>query len=99
MSTLSERLSESRHSVGLSARELSALAGLSNAAVTRLENENRPRPSAATIAALSNVLGCTFAWLLDGTGDAPSAELMRSSVDAARARRAAPHHSATGTEG
>ena len=100
MSTLSERLAHGRRTVGLSASELSALAGLSSAAVTRLENENRPRPSASTIAALSAVLGCTFAWLLDGTGEEPMAEAMRLSVAEARARRAAQQpHAATGTEG
>lgn len=68
-STLSGRLAFARAAaVELSARELSALAGLSNAVVTRQERENRPRPSASTVSSLARVLGVEFAWLHEGTG-------------------------------
>ena len=68
-STLSDRLGRARSAVaGLSARELSSLAGLSNAVVTRLENENRSRPAAQTVGALARALGVELQWLLDGTG-------------------------------
>lgn len=105
-STLSGRLALARSAaVELSARELSALAGLSNAVVTRLERENRPRPGAFTVSALARVLGVEVAWLLDGsqpcirsapeldpTNDAHRdavAEYIRAAVEAARAERAA----------
>lgn len=51
----------------VSARKLSALAGLSNAVVTRLVREHRPRPGALTVNALAKVLGVELGWLLDGT--------------------------------
>jgi transcriptional regulator with XRE-family HTH domain len=67
-STLSGRLAFARLvAVELSARELSSRAGLSNAVVTRLERENRPRPSAYSINALARVLGVEAAWLFDGS--------------------------------
>lgn len=67
-STLSGRLAFAREAAAeLSARELSALAGLSNAVVTRLVRENRPRPSAFTVSALARVLGVEVAWLVDGS--------------------------------
>lgn len=87
MQTLSARLHALREDAGISARLLSELAGLSHTMVTRLENEDRPRPSGATIALLARVLGCSGEYLLFGLTDRPTCEQVRAAVANARAAR------------
>lgn len=88
-SNLSARLGEARKAAArLSARELSSLAGLSNSVVTRLENEDRPRPSSHTVCAIARVLGVSVEWLGEGIGPPPTPDAVRAAVAKARAAKA-----------
>lgn len=77
-----------RSYAGLSARGLSALAGLApshvNLIETRVENVG-----AQTVASLARVLGVTTDWLITGKGEPPTEESVRAAVKRAKRSRAA----------
>lgn len=83
--TIAVRVHQARTDAGLSARELSKLAGVSNAYVTLLEGGRSAAPSQAIVARLAKVLGTTSDWLGSGIGVAPSPKLLAEAV--ARARK------------
>lgn len=84
MKTVSGRLRALRSEAGLSARELSALAGLAASHVSHIETGKGC--SSETLAEICRVLGVTMDWLYLGRGTAPELEAVRVAV--ARARRA-----------
>lgn len=72
LSTFSGRLLWLRGLRRLGARELGALAGLSHAAVTKLEKEGPgANPTLSVAAALAKALACERGWLAFGEGEAP----------------------------
>jgi transcriptional regulator with XRE-family HTH domain len=81
--TLAGRLKRTREMSGLSARSLSKLAGLSAAHVSLIEAD-RPNLEAQTAAKLARVLGVTMEWLVNGTGDGPSAAAVAAAVHLAQ---------------
>lgn len=82
---LAARLRRARELGGVSARELSRLAGLpSESHVGTLEAASDPNPSANTVTAICRVLGITADYLLTGSGPAPSGRRIRTALDAAR---------------
>jgi transcriptional regulator with XRE-family HTH domain len=85
-SSIGERLRRLRnHVVGLTVRELSALAGLKAPThVGLLEAGKRPNPSAETLVALAQVLGTTVEWIVTGEGNEPSADEVHAAVNRAR---------------
>jgi len=84
---LSDRLRALRLESGLSAAQLSELAGLSPAHVSIIERGERPNVAATTATALARVLGTCAEYLVDGVGDAPTADAVRAAVERARAGR------------
>ena len=70
--TLAARLRRARALSGLSARELSKVAGLSASYVSLVEAE-RSKLGAETASKLARALGVTMEWLIDGTGEEPDA--------------------------
>jgi transcriptional regulator with XRE-family HTH domain len=87
MDTLGTRLKRTRERAGLSASELSQLAGLKNTShVGMIERGARPGISATTAVGLAQALGCNVVWLVTGLGSEPDYDTLRASV--ARARTA-----------
>lgn len=84
-----DRLHVVRVRAGLSARELSRLAGLTGAHVGLVESGTIKAVGAPTAAALARVLGCSLDWLVLGQGEPPSDAELAAAVAAARARHAA----------
>lgn len=73
--TLGERLAYARKAKNLSARALSIRAGLRAAAhVGLIERGTVKKPSGHTLGKLATALGVSIEWLLDGDGQAPTAE-------------------------
>lgn len=70
MLSLADRVKERLEAVGLSGREASIAAGLSETYVRDILNGKSARPSGVGIAKLAPVLKTTSAYLLEGTGDA-----------------------------
>lgn len=66
---MGDRLRSARSALGLSARELSRLAGLSPTHVSGLESGPRVHMEARVMAALAEVLGCSLDWLVRGVGE------------------------------
>lgn len=85
MSSVAERVRTIRLRAGLSARELSELAGVSNAYVTLLESGRRSAPSHEIVSSIARVLGTTSDWLSQGIGPAPKASVTLAAI--AKARR------------
>jgi transcriptional regulator with XRE-family HTH domain len=83
--SLSDRLREVRALAGVSARDASAIAGLSPSHVALLE-AGRHRATADTVSRLARAFGCSIDWLVDGSGKAPTARAVRAAVVAARER-------------
>jgi transcriptional regulator with XRE-family HTH domain len=82
------RIRELRTLAGLSARELSRLAGLpSQSHVSSLELSEGCTVQVSTIVAIAEVLGCSLDWLIVGRGKPPPLRTVRSAI--ARARRPA----------
>lgn len=83
--SLADRLREVRQLAGISARDASALAGLSPSHVALLET-GRHRATTDTASALARAFGVSIDWLVDGSGKPPTARAVRTSVEAARGR-------------
>lgn len=89
--SLSERLRSTRALVeGLTARELSSLAGVSNAYVTQIESGIRTSPGSEALVGICRVLGCSLDWLMLGDGETPTVDRVAAAVAAARAAVAPP---------
>jgi len=71
---------------GLSARALSALAGLNHARVNQIETRVE-NVGSRTLASLARVLGISLDWLITGIGDPPTKESVRAAVERARANK------------
>lgn len=85
MDTLGTRLKRTRERAGLTATELSQLAGLKNAShVGMIERGARPGISATTAVGLAQALGCSVAWLVLGVGNEPDNDTICTSVKRAR---------------
>jgi len=69
---------------GLACAELDRLAGLHRGHVWQIESGSRENPERDTVRGLARVLGCTSGWLLEGEGDAPSADVVSAAVGEAR---------------
>jgi transcriptional regulator with XRE-family HTH domain len=79
-----ERLRALREAVGISARELSRVAGMkSHQHVGLIERGDVGSPDYPNAKKLAGALGCSVAWLLDGDGVEPSADVIRAAVIAA----------------
>lgn len=83
--SLASRLRTLREIAGVSAREASALSGLSPSHVALLETD-RHRATTDTVAAIARAFGVSIDWLVTGNDKAPTARAVRASVDAARGR-------------
>lgn len=81
--TLAERLRLARGYTGLSARKISALAGLAPSHVGYLETTAGANPEVKTIAAIARVFGVTTGWLMSGEGKDPTERQICESVTAA----------------
>lgn len=67
-----ERIRTTREARGLSQREVAGRAGLSHAALSKLETGQRPRAEAWALLKIARVLGVSLDWLLSGEGPEPS---------------------------
>jgi transcriptional regulator with XRE-family HTH domain len=85
--TLADRLRALRAWSGLTAIELSVLAGLDRSHVRLLEAGLRKTPAAETVVSLGQVLGTTTEWLTRGGGRAPTERTVRAAVKTARAAK------------
>lgn len=63
---IAARLRESREAAGLSTRELAELAGISQASVVHVENDQSPNTSVTTLARLADALKVPREWLIFG---------------------------------
>lgn len=97
LGTLKDRVRWARETAGLSARELSRFAGLTKSHINLFEvEESRTRLSGAALLGLSDVLGVSMEWLVDGRGKMPSARALVAA--AKRARRRAADESASSSD-
>lgn len=78
--SMNQRLRTCREQAGLSARELSKLAGLAPSHVGLLEASKTSNLNSATLLQLCQVLGCTAGWLVNGEGKAPSTAAVKRAV-------------------
>lgn len=87
MQGLAARLTTTRELAGdLSSRELGALAGLAETYPSLIEQNHRKQVGADVVAKIAGVLGVSTDFLILGTGDEPTAELVRAAVATARAK-------------
>lgn len=89
MDTISQRVEWARTVAGLSRRRLSALAGLSPAALQVIETKRDTSPEAQTIIGIGRVLGVSTDWLLTGKGGLPTQRKIKRAANAAQAKAAA----------
>ena len=64
-----QKLRQERERANLSQEELARKAGVSQQAISMLENENRKNPRIDTVASIARVLGCTVDDLIDDIDD------------------------------
>lgn len=83
---LPKRLRAARVAAGLSTRELSRLAGLSEVTCSHIETGRIESPSVASVDALARVLGCSLSWLVRGDGEMPAPANIAYYVALARRR-------------
>lgn len=83
---LHERLRLVREMAGLSQRELSRLAGVSEGTVWFVECRPERETATTLTAALAKALGVSLDWLVCGCGDEPTAEAICAAVASARTR-------------
>ncbi len=83
---LISRLKRVRELAGASRRELSVLAGLSQAHLGMIERNPGASPTAETVEKVAEVLGITLDWLIAGKGADPLAADLKAALKAARAR-------------
>jgi len=85
LTTFGARVRHLRQQVeGLACAELDRLAGLHRGHVWQIEHDSRENPERDTVRGLARALGCTVGWLLEGEGDAPTAEAIGAAVAEAR---------------
>jgi transcriptional regulator with XRE-family HTH domain len=85
---MGRRVREAREMVeGLSARELSDLAGLTDSHVGLVESGRIAELKLGTIDAIATALGVSTTWLATGDGAGPKPSRVRAAVLAARAAR------------
>lgn len=82
------RLTRARKLAGLSSRQLSDLAGVSDGFAAQIERGDAKAPAFGVIDSFAQVLGVSLDWLAHGVDPQPSAEQIKAAVEAARARRA-----------
>lgn len=80
------RLTRARKLAGLSSRQLSGLAGVSDGFAAQIERGEAKAPAFGVIASFADVLGVSLDWLAHGTGEPPTTEQIKAAVE--RARRA-----------
>jgi transcriptional regulator with XRE-family HTH domain len=80
---VASRLKFARGMSGLSQNALSIRSGLSKAHVNLIESGTRRRIDVHTAQAIAGVLGISWAWLLSGEGDAPTAEQIQQAITGA----------------
>lgn len=85
---LPERVAVLRKQGGVSASELSSLAGLSPAHVALIERGSRPNITVTTAMAIARVFGVSVEYLVAGEGPAPSPDDVVAAI--ARARETRP---------
>lgn len=84
METIGKRLEWVRGLVGLSAREVDRLAGLTENHTRAIETKYDDRAQVSTVGKIAETLGVNASWLAYGEGDAPTKEAVQSAVDKAR---------------
>jgi transcriptional regulator with XRE-family HTH domain len=84
--SISTRIAAARQLAEISAAHLGRLAGLSRSAVALIESGERENPEGRTVSSIAAVLGVSTDWLLNGTGEPPAAEGVRSAVAQAETR-------------
>lgn len=92
--TFGDRLARARELGGLSARKLSALAGLASGHVTLIEHR-RKTVEARTAIRLANALGVSPDWLIEGKGEPPTARQVKRALGRSRTAKAndgGPNH-------
>lgn len=99
LTPIGQRLTQLRELVGLSARELDRLAGLSFGHTRAIETRVGDRSQLDTIAHLARVLGADPSWVAYGKGEPPTADEAHDAIKRARARALAAEHQRTGTDG
>jgi transcriptional regulator with XRE-family HTH domain len=100
------RLQEARKLGSITARELDRLALTTEGHTSLIESGVVQNVTLDTAGKLAGALGVTLDWLVNGTGDLPTAPSVRLAIEGARSLRSASEsgeHSAvttsTGTEG
>ncbi len=86
---LRERLAFARGLSGLNPTRLSVLAELARGHVGLIESARIESPDVDTARALARVLGLSLVWLLEGEGEVPTEEGVRSAVEEAKKAEAA----------
>jgi transcriptional regulator with XRE-family HTH domain len=84
-----KRLAKARKAAGLSARQLSTLAGLAENVCAIIERGRVKNPSFAVVSQLAHVLGLSLDWLGNGLGPEPTKASILAAVEAAQKARAA----------
>lgn len=86
METIGKRLQWVRGLVGLSAREVDRLAGLTENHTRAIERKYDDRAQVSTVGKIAETLGVNPSWLAYGEGEPPTAEQVSKAVEAARAQ-------------
>lgn len=87
--TVGERLEWVRSIVGLPAREVDRLAGLTENHTRAIERKYGTRIQVDTIEKIASAIGVSPSWLSFGDGDVPTEEQVRTAVEEARKKNAA----------
>lgn len=87
MDDLPSRLEAARSYAGLSANELSKLAGLSSSHVGMIGRGHVHAPRIDVVSKIAEALGVSLDWLVRGEGPEPDAAAVRAAVERARAAR------------
>lgn len=88
---IGKRLALARGLGGLSARGLCELTDLSRPYLSALERGQYASPGVDKIGRIASALGVDLAWVISGTGTAPTQDVVKAAVGAARERLAAKH--------
>lgn len=73
MSALSDRVREARERAGITPAELARRAGVSQAAISKIESGQTKTLKASTVMAIAAATDCSASWLESGKGDAVEA--------------------------
>lgn len=80
MGTVHGRVEYIRDLAGVSAREFDRLSGLAEGHTRLIETGKRPRLEVDTVRGIARATGCSLDWLVNGTGDAPTAKQIRAAM-------------------